>query len=133
MKSLFFLMLICVGCGPNTAEEYQSEGERIAKRILVQLERVESLADIKREGPKLRQEFWQLTTLMITAREHGIAHPEESVSQGRGEISEALKQEMMRVYRLEGCQEAMEELQRESLHRLDLHHKCLQKGKKTVR
>jgi len=126
-KKIFALLIILSGCSPSSLEEYQVEGENIARAILKHLEKVESVSDLVREGPKLKKEYALLVQVMIQAKKYQGGHPNEEVSEPIGvEVSDALKKEFMRVYQLEGCQEVMEGLQRESLHKLDLFHRRLQ-------
>lgn len=123
-KKICALLILLVSCSPGSLEEYQLEGENIAKALLRHLERVESVGDLIKEGPKLKKEYALLVQVMIAAKIYQNKHPDEEVSEPIGlEVSEALKNEFMRIYQLEGCQEVMEGLQRESLHKLDLFHK----------
>ncbi len=118
------VFLFCVGCSPSSIEEFQFEGEDVAKGLLKELGRVYSLSDLKKEGPKLKKEYEHLARLMIAAKKYQNRHPNDEVSGLIGfEVSEALKKEFMRIYQLGGCSEVMEELQRESLHKLDLFHR----------
>lgn len=120
-------LLFCGGCSPSSIEEFQFEGEDIARGLLKQLEKVHSMSDLKREGPKLKKEYASLVEVMIAAKKFQNRHPDEEVPRiQRLEVSEALKKEFMRIYQLEGCAELMEALQRESLHKLDLYHRRLE-------
>ncbi len=128
---IFALLFLFISCSPNSVQEYQLEGEGIAKAILKRLERVQSISDLEREGPRLKKEFAALVNVMIAAKEYVERCPlEEAAEPPSLEVSNALKREFMRVYQLEGCLELMEALQRESLHKLDLHQKRLE-AKKT--
>ena len=130
-KIFLVLAFLLSSCSPSSSREYQLEGEDIAKAILKRLERVQSAGDLVREGPKLKKDYAKLVQVMIAAREYQERCPLEEVAlQPRMEVSDALKREFMRVYQLEGCHELMEALQRESLHKLDLHQKRLE-AKKT--
>ena len=124
MRKIYFcLICILVSCSPNSIEEFQLEGEAVAKELLNDLVKVQSLKDLKSEGPKLKKEYNQLVEIMIAAKKFQNRHLGDEVPGHIGlEVSEALKKEFIRIYQLEGCLEVMEALQRESLHKLDLYH-----------
>ncbi len=134
MRNFYFVLaLILVACSPSSIEEFQFEGENIAKRLLKQLEKVHSVSDLKREGPKLKKEYAHLARLMIAAKKFQNSHPNEEEPGLEGlEVSEDLKKEFIRIYQLEGCLELMEELQRESLHKLDLYRLRLEARKTEI-
>jgi hypothetical protein len=122
-KFLFFLFFLA-SCSPGSIKEYQIEGEDIAKNIIKILERIESVSDLERDSLKLKKEFISLVKVMIEAKKYQNNHPEEEIRASVSlEVSENLKKEFMRIYQLEGCQDVMEALQRESLHKLDLFHR----------
>ena len=122
-KKIFILVVLLYGCSPSSLEDYHWEGENIAKAILYSLEKVESTHDLAHEGVRLKKEFARLTRLIIAASKYQSKHPSEEIRELIGfEVSEKLKKEFIRIYQIEGCQQVMEELQRESLHRLDLFH-----------
>lgn len=118
MRWLIFALLF-VSCGPASMEEFQCEGERVALALTRDLEKVESLQDLKAESPQLKKKFAELVDLMLAARKYQLKHPdEEAPNEPNLDISNSLKAEFVRIYRIEGCQEIMEEIQRESLYRL---------------
>lgn len=107
-------------CGPSTPEEYRCEGESIIRLLCKDLQKVESASDLKTEGPKIKKRFAELTRLMILAKKRQLSHPDEwMLEQPSTYLSDELKTEFIRIYQLDGCQKLMEDLQRESLHRLD--------------
>ena len=128
MRNIYFVLLFFfAACSPSSIEEFQLAGEGIARGLLKQLEKVQSISDLKREGPKLKKEYAHLAQVMIAAKKFQNRHPDEEMpSLKRLEVSEALKKEFIRIYHLEGCSELMEALQRESLHKLDLYHRRLE-------
>lgn len=126
-KKIWVWVIFLSACSPHSLEECQQDGETIGRAILKELQRVESVGDLVRVGPRLKKEYAKLVWLIIAAKKYQDILPQENFSEAIGfEVSESLKKEFIRVYQLEGCQEVMEGLQRESLHKLDLYHKRLQ-------
>lgn len=121
MRRYLFPLLLLAGCGPSTPEEYRYEGESIVRLLHSDLCRVESLADLKVEAPKIKKRFTILTDLMIRAKKRQLQFDENLMGESNAYLSDELKSEFIRIYQIEGCQKYMEDLQRESLHRLDLH------------
>jgi len=122
MRVYFFLILILlIGCDPGSMEEYRYEGESVSRLLCNDLVKIESTGDLKAQAPKLKKKFVQLTELMIKAKKHQLMHPEEvQIREVNMYLSDQLKMELMRLYQIEGCQMVIEDLQRESLHKLDL-------------
>ncbi len=123
MIKRILLLFICIACSPSSREEYQLEGEDIARGITKILQKVSSASDLKREGVRLKKEYAKLVALMIAAKkDEGRLEDSDSEFVRSTTASDALKAEFMRVYQLEGCQELVEQISRESLHKLDLYH-----------
>lgn len=123
-KKFFCALVFLTSCSPGSIREYQIEGEDVAKNIIKILEKVESPQDVERDSLKLKKEYAALVKIVIDARKYQQNHPGEEV---RGpissEVSDKLKKEFIRIYQIEGCQDVMEALQRESLHKLDLYQR----------
>jgi hypothetical protein len=118
---VFFLGMFLCGCSPSSLEEYRYEGENLAREIAWELARVHSEEDLVAVAPRVKKKFAAMVDLMVAARRHQKKRGEgENPWGGSEEASDFLKEEMMRIYEIEGCREAMQEIQRESLHRLDL-------------
>lgn len=114
------LCLLQAACSPTTLSEYQLEAEGVAKALIDDLEKVQTERDLVEKAPRLKKRYHQLVDLMIAAKKHERQHPEEEREGSLGrEVSEALRCELFRVYMLEGCKEKLEEIERESLHKLD--------------
>jgi hypothetical protein len=118
----FLLPLLAIAlaaCSPTSLEEYHYEGENIAKEIALELTKVHSEKDLFRLAPKLKKKFSLMVDLMVAARKCQ-KRSEEDFYHGSEEASDLLKEELIRIYEIDGCQETLEEMQREALHRLDL-------------
>jgi hypothetical protein len=121
MKRFLFLgILFLSGCAPSSPEEYCFEGEGAIRKIVEECKKVHSKEDLLLERPKIKRNLMRLTDLMIAAKKFQMKNPEEEVTLNLSQApSNQLKEEFLRIYKIEGCREIMEEMERESLHKLD--------------
>ncbi|MCF7806830.1 MAG: hypothetical protein K9M07_04600 [Simkaniaceae bacterium] len=122
MKRFIFslLILIFTSCGVSQFQEFQREGEAIAKKLIALLQKIETKEDMEKHSSKIRLQIERLTDLMIQAKKFqmnhrgGVDDPIISV-----EITHALRDEIKRIYQIPHVEEAMHDLERDSLHKLD--------------
>lgn len=111
--ALFFLMS---SCNPSTLSEWRVEGVCIVKTLVEELEKIQSLEDLKRSSSSIKKKYNKLVEVMIEAEkwqeQEGDFHPESF-------YSEALCREYIRLYSIEGCKELLFSLQKDGLHKLD--------------
>lgn len=112
------ILLLFVSCSPNSPEEYCKEGESEARALIDLFRQVESKEDFLQVAPKIKKRVEKLTQLMIQAKKMHIRYPRHTQMINHT-LSESLKQEMTRMYRINGVEEKMHKLQRYSLHKLD--------------
>lgn len=125
--SRFLILVLLVGCNPTSQVEWRFEGEAATKELVSQLEKVESLEDLQREAPKIKKSIGKIVDLAIAAKKYQISHPDMlEASFDSTHISDLLKNEISRLYQIDGATGIMEELERDSLHRLDQFSKRLQ-------
>lgn len=130
--ALVCLMVVVAGCSPGSLKDFRLEGESICRDIIDDLQRVETRDDIARLEPVLKRHFEKLVSIIIQAREFQIKYPEEALAfQGPqdAEVSDIMKEELQRIYRIEGGKEIVERAQRESMLRLDAFEKMREKHK----
>jgi hypothetical protein len=129
---LVFLLCL-VSCGPRSQEDFRDEGETIAYSLIEELRHVHSRDDLLAKTPKLKQLFHSLVDLAIAARDFREKHPEANfLSQGSRKeetVSDQLREELNRIFLIEGGREIIEKAQEEALNRLDAFEKK-QQGKK---
>lgn len=115
---VFFLVFVLGGCGTSSLEEFQYEGEAQCRKLVKILEKVETREELARALPELKKQFNALSALAVKAKEYQRAHPEE------GEIdpcyfdhpyADALKEELLRIYRIEEGRAMIEKAEREAL------------------
>ena len=80
----------------------------------------------------LQRLFNRLANLMIAAEDFSISHPEQEKGPLRWQnhdLSDQLRVELNRIYRLEGGRQILEKSQENALQRLDAFEKRLMKQK----
>lgn len=130
-----FLLVFC-SCSPGSLEDYQYEGEAFARSLVKELKKIQTNEDLKGAEPLLKKKFNALVDLMIEAKEFQRKHPQEEevdVMHYNHPHSEALLEELKRVYLIEGGREMVEKTQREALIRLDGYLHSLQKEKQKIK
>lgn len=124
-KQCVFFMLIALlllqSCQPTSLDEFQYEGACQVELLLKEMEQIETREDLVRMEPVLKKRFEKIAALVIQAKAFQQKNPDlEPLFLGRSILlSEALLDEMRRVYTLEGGRESVERAQRESMLKLD--------------
>jgi len=136
MNSIAAILLCCgcflVGCSPGSLNEYRHEGESTCRDIIGDLQSIETREDLARLEPILKRNFEKLVSVIISARQFQINNPEEALALPvllESDVSNLLKEELERVYGIEGGKEIVERAQREAMLRLDGFEKIRGKQK----
>jgi hypothetical protein len=124
-------------CAPNSLEDFQQEGQSLARQLATELQNVQTREDLQKASPKLKKRFDQLVALMIEARKFQQAHSEESSAfdlySTDPATSDMLLCELKRVYRIESGREIIEKAQKESLIKLDAFERGLVKQQQRIK
>ena len=111
----YFIMAFCllVSCQPSSLEEFSVEGEGQGRLLLKELREIASREDLVFAEPLLKKRFEKMVDLMIQARTFEQKNPgtEGRGFTGNGVLNAALKEELERVYSLEGGRECIERAQ----------------------
>lgn len=130
MKILFQLaiFLVLFSCGSRSAEDYREEGQKVIQKLVDELSKIESKADLLHSSGTLKSLFMKLTDIMIAARDHhendSYAEPLPFSAKDK-ELSERFRTELNRIYEMDGCKEVIEKCQEEALNKLDAFEKNL--------
>ena len=126
MKRYFLVpLLFLAACRPSTLSEWRVEGISIVRDLVEELEGISSLEEVEAKKGSLKKKYNALVYVMMEA---------SSYEEEEGEIvpdsfySDALRQQYLRLYEIEGGRAALFEIQRESLHDLDKFLKKSRKG-----
>jgi Tfp pilus assembly protein PilP len=127
-KTVLFglLLLVLVGCSPSSLEDFQHEGESLSRKLIKELAQIHNKSELHQAAPQLQKRFEQIVDLMIAARKYQQTHPDEDLMQD-SPVSDALVQELKRIYQIEGGRQVIEKAQREALIRLDAFEKSSDK------
>ncbi len=124
-----------MGCAPSSPEDFQKEGQSLCRSLTKELVTVHTREDLVKMTPLLKKRFIQFAELVMAARDFQRQHAFEAMPE-EGEdflASEALMEEMKRIYAIEGGRKIIEDAEREALFVLDGYLKDLEKEKATVR
>lgn len=115
-------MLLLSGCGSRSMQDHLEEGEHLTLELIEELEVIRSREELIVAAPRLKQLFDQLVDTMIAAKEFREKHPSAEtplLTDRNRSLSELLKTELNRIYKLDGGREIIEKCQLDALNRLD--------------
>jgi len=123
MRFLIFLLCIFItpSCNPNSLEEYQEEGNEIVEKLIGEFQSIQNRQQLVEASPRLTHLFDELADLMMEADRFRKLHPElDPVDPTPNSLllSRSLREEMERVYQIEGARELVERCQEKALFQL---------------
>ena len=127
--SLVLLILITTlalfACSSKSLEDFRDEGKEISKELMDELKKIQSRQELKTASLKLKVLFNALVDLIIEAHQFKLEQGEREVLLSKEDLflNEQLRNELNRIYRMEGAQEIVEKAQEDALFKL---HKYLQ-------
>src|SRR5438477_48224 len=122
-SSIFMLILLC-SCGTASLEEFREQGDVVVHALIQELNAIHKRDQLVRSSPKLKRLFGDLVDLMIDAQNYRERHPDEEISElslHNHLVSDQLRAEINRIYRIEGARPILEKCQEEALLRLDAY------------
>ncbi|MDQ5956712.1 MAG: hypothetical protein ACH349_06110 [Candidatus Rhabdochlamydia sp.] len=131
MKKLL-IILILVGCNPSSYEDFQLEGDAHCRKMLNTLKCIQDRQQLMQAQPILRQHFEDLVDLMIAARKFQQSSL-DSKEFYPSFYSIALKEELKRLYEIEGGREIVERTQKQAFIRLGTMERQITKKQVKVR
>lgn len=126
--TLLFLFLIFQGCSP-TSESIKMESRGIVRAIVSELQQIHTREDLLKSSPKLRKQLNRLVESMIKARTLQLQSQLNEAQFERQPLCDVLRNELNRVYKLDGGREIIENCQKDALDRLDQFEQKILKGK----
>lgn len=120
--ALFFILLL--SCTQKTLDDYREEGEKTTRTLILELKNIHSQDDLLKARQRLQKLFNSLVDTMIAAKEYQQTHQDSfELSKKNHDLSEKLRYELIRIYKINGCRELMEKYQDQALQRLVYYNK----------
>jgi hypothetical protein len=116
-----FLIIIITACSSQSLENYKEEGHGIIKALINELKAIHTRDDLMTSSPELTRLFNELGNVMVKAHALALAHPEQlqlELTKEDHELSDQLRVELNRIFRIEGGRSTIEKCQTESLQKL---------------
>jgi hypothetical protein len=123
---MFLLLLFsCLfsACSYDSYEDFREEGHGVIRSLIKELEVIRSRDDVLSASPQLENLFLRLAQVMATAQQFEAQNPQltmPGLSAKDHALSDQLRGELNRIYRLEGGKEAIEKCREPALKLLDL-------------
>ncbi len=137
MHKLILLLgcLFLFGCQPTSLEDFSWEGRALVRVLLRDLRKIETREDLFLLEPVLKKDFEKIVELIIQARSFQQKNPEIEISfqNINPTLNLSVKEELKRIYEMEGGRECIERSQREAMLKLDAKEKLFQKQQSAVR
>lgn len=119
-----FLSCLCLAaCSPSSHSDFVYESDRICKRLIKDLKGIEHSQDLAASQARLEKDFSDLADLIIEAKKVQLENPDLFLQEIlECPSSELLRQELVRVYAIEGGRDMVQKAEREALSRLERFH-----------
>jgi hypothetical protein len=133
---LIALMCLGAGCSPTSIEDFHCEGEAQCRALIETMRSIDSREELAYAKPRLKKHFEKLVDLMIDAREFQEIHAQDPLEisyPSENKMSALLKEELQRIYTIEGGKEIIEHSQKEALVRLDAFERARTKKRQALR
>lgn len=126
---LFFFL---IGCSSPSIKDFKKEGESITRNLVFRLEKIHSREDLSEALPDLKYLFNELVSLIIEAKEFQRNHAEleKEPYENKQIWTKKLREELIRIYKIDGGKQLMEFAQNDSLYRLSAFENSFNKLKK---
>lgn len=121
MYLILMLLLILTSCGSRSLDDFEEEGEGVVRSLVQELQSIHSRDQLLASTGKLKRLFDRLADVMTAAEEYRNSHPELDQSEFirlNHELSDQLRIELNRLYKLEGGCQIIEKCQENALHKL---------------
>ncbi len=130
-RKVLVILACCIlaSCQPTSLEEFQCEGDSLGRKLLSDLRKIEARQDLAFIEPVLKKDFESLVKLIIDARMFQQKNMDADLFliQPNAFLNASLKEELQRVYAIEGGREVVERAQKEAMLALHAKEQMLEK------
>lgn len=120
MRCFFLFLLFLASCGPSSIEDFKEEGQSKAHRVLGLLKTINTREQLMDAEVYLEAYYDEIAEILLAAehfrKKYKLDSPEFSEKDHL--LSENLRVEMMRIYRLDGGKEILEKCQQKAIAKL---------------
>lgn len=115
--------LLLTGCGSRSLEDFREEGEQTTRILVAELSQIHTKRELIEASPKLKHLFNRLAATMLAAREFQKTHPDSEridLQERDLQLSDQLREELNRLYQLDGGREIIEKCEEDAVKQLSL-------------
>lgn len=117
MIQLVFFLLLLASCSRGP-EEIRDEGQSIMRSLIKEFKSVKSRDELMEKEERVKALFEKFVKVLAEAKIYLEKHDEALEFKWKDhELSDELKMEINRLYRIEGCKEIIEKCESEALAR----------------
>lgn len=123
---LIFVLFTLTSCGHDSPEGFREEGEAITKSLVKELRNIHTEKQLSDASGSIRSHFDRLVDVMIAGEEFYSRHPKgerDGFHAASRELSDRLRFELNRLYRLDRGRQMIEKSRERALYRLDAYLK----------
>ncbi|MCE2982690.1 MAG: hypothetical protein LW832_03890 [Parachlamydia sp.] len=120
LSYIFILIAIIFVINLKTMNDFKEEGRSITRTLITHLQKIQTRDRLLVSAKSLQGLFEQLGNVMVSAEAYNRRHPNQEIvfTQLDHELSDALRMELERVYRIEGGREVIETCQKTARQKL---------------
>lgn len=128
---LIFVSILLNSCGPTSSKDYQTLAISEMNSFTLLLKKINDPCDLKKNQKKIKAHFNDLSKIMIDYRTFLEKHPEasEKPSDRSHYAAAMLKEELYRIYELDGATQILEDAQKDAYIKVSLFEHSLTQEK----
>lgn len=124
MVRLLFIFFLFVSCSTRDTVHFQEKSRHKKEELISELQAIDSLEDIIQRADRFKTLYLELTHLSIEIQKYQKKHSTEWELEAEDvALSDELRFEFMRIYKILGAKELMEKYQMPAVVRLDAFEK----------
>lgn len=111
MCRFFLLFLLLIGCQPDSYEAFREQGRAKTRSLIAELKKIRTKDQLVAHESELRAAFGEMRELIDQVGQFRAHHPDLGPPPLTGEdkeLSDQLRLEMLRIFRLDGGREILD-------------------------
>jgi hypothetical protein len=122
MRHLSYLWLCLLLACSSSLPQRQQRAEEKARALLKELRQIRSRDELMGSRSRIAKLYAQLAQALVDADQYYTSHPDEELRPAPPDLNSELKQELQRLYAMEGGRELLELAQEQALERLSAQY-----------